>query len=101
MGYELEAEGHQVHFVAVNKADATDTQAKLTDKATYPMLQDTDEVGAWALHQGKKDDFFVYGMDGKLSSYLLMGGEIDTNLSKPEGYANVKQAILAALGQAR
>ena len=91
---ELEIEEKAVYFVSVNKSDATDTQAKLVEKCSFPLFQDTPEVNAWALHGGGKDDFFIYDSQGKLAVFLPASGPISTDLSTPEGYANVKNAVL-------
>ena len=93
---ELEAEGYDVQIVTVNKGDAVEFQQKLIDKCASPLLQDTEDNLGWNLMQGGKDDFFVYNGKGELVSFLPMGGEVETNLSKEEGYANVKNAILSA-----
>jgi hypothetical protein len=94
MRLELEADGYPVQVLAINKIDAETTQESLVSKTAFPLFQDTLEVQAWSLHDGSKDDFFVYGPDGLLYTYLPHGGEIDTNLSTDEGYNNLKDAIL-------
>ena len=99
MRVELERAGKDVGFVIVNKADAADHQGELTKRCSIPILQDLDTVQAWTLHHnGSKDDFFVYDRDGKLADYLPVGGARDTNLSG-DGYAVVKNAILAVVGK--
>ena len=67
------------------------------DIVSFPLLQDVAEVDAWALHQGAKDDLYIYGPTGELLNFLPHGGEISTNLSTDEGYQNVLQAILDAV----
>lgn len=97
---ELKKDGHDVNFVAINKADAVDDQSKLTARCAFPLLQDSDDIQAWTLHHaGHKDDFFIYGADGKLADYLPISGERETDLSSTEGYNNLKDAILDALEQ--
>jgi hypothetical protein len=88
-----------VEFVGVNKADAVAEGVNLTARCSFPVLQDVDTVGAWDLHGGHKDDFLIYRADGTLADYLPTGGERGTNLSTPEGYANVKNAILTVLDE--
>jgi hypothetical protein len=104
MRLELASEGHDVQFVAVNSASAAsaDDQASLTDRCSFATLQNLDEVGAWTLMGGSKDDFYVYGADGKLFEYLPIGGEGPDSivLSTDEGYAHVKDTILAAIAAA-
>ena len=96
MQQELKSEGHTVNFAAINSSDAVDNQKELIDQCSFPLFQDTDEVGAWGLHRGQKDDFFIYDAAGKLTSYLPFSGTISTDLSSIEGYKNVKEAILKA-----
>ena len=76
MRIELEVEGRDVQFVIINKADAADDQAKLTSRCSFPLFQDLDEVGAWDLHGGGKDDFFVFDGQGALAAYLPIDGEV-------------------------
>ena len=97
MRIELEVAGYDVQFLVVNKQDAESTQQKLIDKCAYPIFQDVAEVDAWRLHDGKKDDFYIFNENGELAVFLPNGGEISTNLSTQEGYENVKNAILGVL----
>lgn len=99
MQKELLAEGHDVAFLAVNVTSGVDSQQSLVDICDFPLFQDVPEVGAWTLHGGKKDDLYVYRADGTLSVYLPYGGAVNTTLSTPEGYANLKNAILDALAE--
>ena len=70
-------------------------QSALSDVCSYPVLQDTEEVDAWSLLGGGKDDFFLYNSDGTLGVYLPSGGEVSTKLSTPEGYANIRDTLMA------
>ena len=99
MRLELAAEGHEVAFVAINKADAVDDQGKLIERCSFPLLQDLDAVDAWGVHHaGGKDDIYVYKADGTLSDYFHAHDEDrSSNLSTEEGYANLKSAIVTAL----
>ena len=100
MRIELEAEGHHdVVFAAVNGSDAVDDQAALVERCAFPLFQDLVEVDAWELHDGHKDDIFVYGADGRLAVALLRSGELEIDLSTAVGYANLKAAILFALAE--
>ena len=114
---ELRAEGYQIEFITVNKSDAADTgyqQAMIYQlgeqneiqydeneqpiyRCTYPLVQDTEEVNAWELHAGKKDDFYIYGVDGRVARYLPSGTDFSTRLSSAEGYNNLKGAIIEVL----
>lgn len=97
MQKELLAEGHDVAFVAVNVTSGVDSQQSLINVCSYPLFQDTPAVGAWTQHGGAKDDLIVYDAMGKLRTYLPYGGPVNTALSTPEGYANLKAAILDAM----
>ena len=94
MRIELEVAGYDVQFLVVNKQDAEPSQEKLINKCAFPLFQDIAEVDVWSLHNGKKDDFYVYDAQGLLRVYLPNAGELSTNLSTAEGYANVKEAIV-------
>jgi hypothetical protein len=96
MQQELSVEGYDVRVVAVNSIDAVDYQDRLVEVATFPLFQDTDEVGAWRQHAGKKDDMYIYDADGRLVQALPIGGETPTRLHTDEGYAAVKAALQAA-----
>ena len=79
-------------------------------RCTFPLLQDVSieteaEDGpednfphnAWELHNGNKDDFFIYGPNGTLVTYLPRNSPlVSTNLSSEAGYTNVKQAVIDA-----
>jgi hypothetical protein len=97
MQKELLSEGHDVAFLAVNVTSGVSSQAALTGACEYPVFQDTAEVGAWAQAGGGKDDLYVYDATGHLVHYLPFGGEVDTNLSTPTGYGNLKAAVLDAM----
>lgn len=99
MKLDLKKAGHDVAFVVINKADAADTQGKLTAQVSFAVLQDLETVLAWDYALGgQKDDFFVYGKDGKLLDYLPFDGERDTNLQMSAGYHTLRSVVLKALG---
>ena len=98
MRFELEGAGHEVQFVTINAVSALETQQKLVDRCSFPLFQDTAEADVWGLHNGLKDDFYVYDRSGILVDYLPITGERSVTLSTAEGYANLKGAILDALG---
>lgn len=90
--------GKTVNFVAINKRDAVDNVGGLTHRCAYAVLQDLDTTQVWdTVFGGHKDDFYVFGADGKLRDYLPVSGERDTDLSKPEGMKNLRDAIDKAL----
>jgi hypothetical protein len=96
---ELAKESPDFQLVLVNKGDAIEQVTELTRRTSAPVLQDLPSVDAWNLHAGYKDDFFVYGRDGRLADYLYFGGPRDINLSTDAGYATVKATFRAALAQ--
>ena len=98
MRLELLDEGYEVNFVAINKADAVDDQAELTSRCSFPLLQDLDDIDAWGVHhEGVKDDIYIYRADGTLADFLpTEDPDRSTDLSTDEGYANLKNAIIAA-----
>ena len=98
MQNEFIATGIPVHFLSVNTVSGADSAQKLVDVCAFPLLQDVEDVNAWSLLQGKKDDMFIFGADGSLVTSLPQGGELITNLSTEEGYNNVKYSLYEALG---
>lgn len=72
----------------------------LLERSSLPMFQDTKYAKVWVLHSARKDDFLIYGKDGKLKAFLPHADEkINTNLSTPEGYAFVKKTLLDVVAQ--
>ncbi|TPV93494.1 MAG: hypothetical protein B7733_20190 [Myxococcales bacterium FL481] len=102
MRLEFHNEGVEVEFVAINKSDATTTQHELYDRCSFPIFQDTSDPasgGVWELHDGNKDDLYIYDVNGVLAKYLPSGSEEhDITLSTPAGYAYVKGSILEVVG---
>ena len=114
---ELRTDGYVIEFITVNKIDAADqgyqqamvyqlgeqNEIQYDDagepiyRCTFPLVQDTEAVNAWELHAGKKDDFYIYGADGRLVRYLPSGTDFSTRLSTAEGYNNLKGAIVEVL----
>jgi thiol-disulfide isomerase/thioredoxin len=99
---ELEEQGKPVYIVVINVSvknspehhDPIGHQFQFVDRVTFPLLQDTDEVDAWALHGGFKDDLFVYRSDGTLQAYLASyKGTVPVDVTTPEGYAAVKGVL--------
>lgn len=93
---ELEAAGYDVQVIIVNKGDAVPFQEKLIARCAFPLLQDTEDNQVWDLMAGGKDDFYVYDASGELVHFFPFKGAVETNLSKEEGYNNLKNAILSA-----
>ena len=48
------------------------------------------------MHDGKKDDFYIYTPQGELSAYFTLTGDVNLDLSSEEGYQNVKEALIDA-----
>ena len=97
MRVELSIEGHDVQFITINKADAADKQDKLIERCSFPLFQDTDEINVWEMHNGKKDDFYIYDRNGILQAHHPVSGELSMVLSDPIGYGNLKDSILNVL----
>ena len=95
MRYEFALEGRDVQFVIINQSNAIDKQQNFVDKTAIPLLQDLPDINVWGLHNGSKDDFYIYNRAGELVTYLPMSGELSLNLSTTEGYDNVRNAIVA------
>jgi len=95
MKIELMDEGHIFNFVIVNLSSQLSVVENLTDICDFPIFQDTDAVNAWGIHDGVKDDFYFYDQDGILQNFISAQGELEINLSVEEGYANIKNALLA------
>lgn len=93
---ELAAEGKEISVIIVNKIGAESTQSSLTATCTFPLMQDVTDINAWALHEGGKDDLYVYDATGTLTAFLPFSGELSINLGSSVGYENVKNAVLAA-----
>jgi hypothetical protein len=82
--------------VAINVTTGVETQSLLADTCSFPLLQDTTETNAWSLLNGGKDDMYIYDAAGKLLIHLPAQGDVETNLSTPQGFANVRDVLLAA-----
>ena len=92
---ELAGEGYDINVVIVNTINAESSVSSLAAKCTFPVLQDVASVGAFQMHDGGKDDIYIYREDGTLSVFLPYGGSTPTNLGS-SGYGIVKQAIIDA-----
>lgn len=99
MWWELQGAEHEFNFVVVNLRTMADRASNLTDRGSFAMFQDTDDVNAWGLHGGGKDDFYFYDADGILRAYYPALGSVETTLSDELGYANVRDAMLYLLGE--
>ena len=82
---EFEANRVKVNFVAVNIASGASQQDEFTSRSSFPLFQDTDLEDAFGLHQGDKDDYYIYNERGELSDFFPFGGdrESDEGLPRP------------------
>ena len=114
---ELRAEGYDVEFVTVNKINAAEEGYQLSMiyvlndqneiqygedgqpiyRCTFPLLQDVEELNVWEIHEGRKDDFYIYDVDGTLAHYLPSGTDFSTRLSTDIGYGNLKAMVVSVL----
>jgi hypothetical protein len=96
MKFELAEDDKEVHFVILDEMPfppgSTLPIHKLTERCDFPIFQDTAEVDAWGLHDGRKDDFFFYDSDGVLRNFISDPRLI--NMQTTEGYDFVKGAVL-------
>ncbi len=105
MSFELEAAGRVAHFVALNSVRDINRQSSLTNRCSFPLLQDTDDVLAMEEMQGGIYDMYIYRPDGTLHVYLPGNSGLDTWLYPRDeddadpspGYENVKEALLSAM----
>ena len=96
MKEDLEANRVRVNFVAVNVSSGKGDQHEFTSRCSFPLFQDTEETNAISQHRGRKDDYFIYNERGELTDYFPYLGERASDLTKSEGYENIKQALLKA-----
>jgi hypothetical protein len=61
------------------------------------LLQDKEDIDVWGLHDGGKDDFYIFDPTGHLVIHLPFGGEVDTNLTSEDGYNTLKGLIKDAI----
>ncbi len=98
MRQELETAGHKIHVTSINLIGAEATIGALVSRCSFDCLQDVASVNAWNLMGGGKDDIYVYREGGRLApgGYFSASGPRNSNLSTPEGYGNIRDAVLAA-----
>ncbi|HJO09001.1 MAG TPA: hypothetical protein QGH16_04070 [Verrucomicrobiota bacterium] len=98
---EFEANRVKVNIITINIASAQSSQHEFTSRCSFPLFQDTDLENAFGQHQGSKDDYYIYNERGELSDFFPFKGDRESDLASPEGYSNIKQAILDAPFQSR
>ena len=96
MAQELKDEGVETSMYVINEAGSDLAFDALAGASTLPTFQDFWGLDVWTMHAGGTDDFFIYDTNGKLSAYFKGYSEPNSDLSTPEGYGNVKEAILNA-----
>lgn len=82
--------------MVISKAGSESALSVLVAATSLPTFQDSGSINVWEMHQGGKDDFFVYDVDGKLSAYFMAFNEPNSDLSTEEGYGFLKEAIINA-----
>ena len=85
MRIELRLQGHDAYFVALNGHRYAVHQEGLAARCSFPLLQDTEELGGLDAMDGAIYDMFVYRPDGTLHVFLPGFGGPDTYLSEDEG----------------
>ena len=93
---EFESSRVKVNIVAVNIPSGHTSQKEFTSRCSFPLFQDNKFEDAFGRHGGGKDDYYIYNERGELFDYFPYQGDRKSDLAKPEGYANIKQAILDA-----
>jgi hypothetical protein len=93
MRIELELDGDEVEFVGLNLPNAAASQQDLVDVCSFPLWQDQAEVGVVGALGLRKDDLLVLDRTGVVVALLGRDGLGPVNLSTPEGYALLKEAI--------
>ena len=94
---DLEADHVQVNFVAVNIQSGEGDQHEFTSRYSFLLFQDTKEIDAFKQHRGRKDDYFIYNERGELTDYFPYLGDRKSDLTSPEGWENIKKALLRAI----
>ena len=91
--------GVNAFFVSLSSTASAGSQERLAARCSFPLFQDTGEGFANdAMREmgGAVYDMYVYDANGRLHAYLK-DRVIETQLTKEEGYANVKEAVLSAV----
>ena len=118
MRFELLLEGHTIWLAIINETNTENNLVAFTTRSMSSILQDVVDVNAWEAMSdiqtvsqddgqmvdmqvgGDKDDMYIYGTDGRLARFLDDDDrEFSLNLSTPEGYMNLKTALLEVLNQ--
>jgi peroxiredoxin len=95
---EWQAEGLNVRVAAINPVSAKPHQDNLVEVCDFPLLQDTEEAGAWKTLLGSKDDHYVYDADGVLRTFVDFAAKAEQMIVSAAGKAMFRQAIIDAGG---
>ncbi len=95
---EWQAEGLNVRVAAINPPNAMPHQNNLVEVCDYPLLQDTEAIGAWDALLGTKDDHYVYDAEGVLSRFVDFTADPEQMIVSAAGQAMFRKAIIDAGG---
>jgi hypothetical protein len=95
---EWQAEGLNVRVAAINPPNAKPHQKNLVEVCDFPLLQDTEQAGAWEALLGTKDDHYVYDAEGVLSRFVDFTANLEQMIVTEKGQAMFRQAIIDAGG---
>jgi peroxiredoxin len=91
-------EGLNVRVAAINPINASHNQKALTLVCDFPLLQDTEQQGAWDALFGIKDDTYVYSPEGVLGTFVRPEADLRRMIVSEAGKALVRKAIVDAGG---
>lgn len=100
MRLDLNSHGHKdIVFMAINgtSSDNDEDRGNLSGRCAFPLFQDVENVNAWQLHAGHKDDIVIYDADGNLAKTFRNVDDVVTDLAGEEGYNNIRDAILEVI----
>ena len=98
MAAELADMGVDVQIASINKIDAESGADSLTSDMNLPMVQDTEELGAWTEWDAAWRDVHLVDADNVyISTYNLT----EYNLGVAENYETLKAMFVAAAEPAR
>jgi thiol-disulfide isomerase/thioredoxin len=95
---EWQAEGLNVRVAAINQTNAQPHQKYLVEVCDFPLLQDTEQAGAWDALLGTKDDTYIYDATGVLSRFVDFTANLAEMIVSEQGKAMFRKAIVDAGG---
>jgi peroxiredoxin len=93
---QWQVEGLNVRVCGINPSNAKPHQRMLVNVCDFPLLQDTDEIGAWDKLLGTKDDHYVYDEAGVLRRFVDFRENLSEMIITDAGQAMFRQAIVDA-----